>query len=349
MMGFDRRAAQVTWTAAAILLLLVALYRIRTALFVFIIALLFAYLLSPLVDFLNRALPTSRTRTPALIIAYLLLIGALGFAAVGLGSRIAEEANNLINLPGQVDQAAEAAPAPVPRSAMDSLIDNVKSQIRLHAGELVSYLPRAGLRVLAFAGNLVWVIVVPILSFFFLKDGHVMWVKLVELIDEGPHRALVEEIAQDVNVLLAQYMRALTILSLFTLTFFSFYLSVTRVPYALLLAAMAGILEFIPMIGPLTAATAIVVVSLFTNYPHLLWILVFMGVYRLFQDYVLSPRLMSEGMELHPLLVMFGVFAGGEIGGVAGTFLSVPVLALARILYKRLERAHREHELTKVT
>jgi predicted PurR-regulated permease PerM len=350
MLGFDRRAAQYTWTAAAILLLLVMLYRTRTVLFVFIIALLFAYLLSPLVDFLNRALPTSRTRTPALIFAYLLLIGALGFAAVGLGSRIADEANSLINrLPDLVNQAAEAPPAPAPQSAMDSLMDNVRSQIRLHAGDVVAYLPRAGLRVLAFAGNLIWVIIVPILGFFFLKDGHVMWQKLVELIAEGPHRALVEDIAQDVNVLLAQYMRALTILSLFTLTFFSFYLSVTRVPYALLLAAMAGILEFIPMIGPLTAAAAIVVVSLFSGYPHLLWILIFMGVYRLFQDYVLSPRLMSEGMELHPLLVMFGVFAGGEIGGVAGTFLSVPVLALARILYTRLERAHRENELTKVT
>jgi len=349
MLGFDRRAAQYTWTAAAILLLLVALYRIRTALFVFIIALLFAYLLSPLVDFLNRVLPTSRTRTPALIFAYLLLIGALGFAAVGLGSRIAEEANSLTKLSDLVNQPPAAAPAPPSQEPMDRFMENVRSQIRLHAGDLVSYLPRAGLRVLAFAGNLVWVIIVPILSFFFLKDGHVMWQKLVELIDEGPRRVLVEDIAQDVNVLLAQYMRALTILSLFTLTFFSFYLSVTRVPYALLLAAIAGVLEFIPMIGPLTAATAIVVVSLFTNYPHLLWILIFMGVYRLFQDYVLSPRLLSEGMELHPLLVMFGVFAGGELGGVAGTFLSVPVLALARILYKRLERAHHEHELTKVT
>ena len=120
-------------------------------------------------------------------------------------------------------------------------------------------------------------------------------------------------------------------------------------PYALLLAAMAGMLEFIPMIGPLTAATAIVLVSLFSGYTHLVWILVFMGVYRLFQDYVLSPRLMSEGMELHPLLVMFGVFAGGELGGVPGTFLSVPVLALVRILYIHFEKAHREHELSRIT
>ena len=354
MLGFDRRAAQHTWTAAAILLLLVMLYRVRTTLFVFIVALLFAYLLSPLVDFLDRALPTSRTRTPALIFAYLLLIGLLAVAAAGLGSRIAAEANSLLKRQQDlVNQAAEAPPAPAPQPApqfsVDNLKDTIQAQIRLHASDVVAYLPRAGLRVLAFAGNLVWVIIVPILSFFFLKDGHVMWQKLVELIDEGPRRALVEDIADDVNVLLAQYMRALTILSLFTLTFFSFYLSVTRVPYALLLAAIAGMLEFIPMVGPLTAATAIVVVSLFSGYPHVLWILVFMGVYRLFQDYVLSPRLMSKGMELHPLLVMFGVFAGGEIGGVAGTFLSVPLLALVRILYKRLEREHRERELAKVT
>jgi predicted PurR-regulated permease PerM len=348
MLGFDRRAAQYTWTAAAILLLLFVLYRIRTALFVFILALLFAYLLAPLVDLLDRALPTSRSRAPALIAAYLILILAIGFAGVALGSRIADEANNLLaRLPDLVARA-EAAPNIGPQTFVDSIIDNIRSQIRQHAGDAVSYLPRAGLRVLTFAGNLLWVIVIPILGFFFLKDGHVMWQKLVGLIDEGRHRAVVEDIAQDVNVLLAQYMRALTILSLFTLTFFSFYLSVTRVPYALLLAAMAGLLEFIPMIGPLVAAMAIVLVSLFSGYNHLLWILIFMGVYRLFQDYVLSPRLMSEGMELHPLLVMFGVFAGGELGGVPGTFLSVPVLALVRILYIRLEKAHREHERERV-
>jgi predicted PurR-regulated permease PerM len=121
------------------------------------------------------------------------------------------------------------------------------------------------------------------------------------------------------------------------------------VPYALLLAAIAGMLEFIPMIGPFTAAVTIVLVAGFSGYPHLLWVLIFLGVYRLFQDYVLSPRLMSSGMELHPLLVMFGVFAGGEIGGIPGTFLSVPVLALVRILYRRLERAQHEPKVPQLT
>jgi len=72
---------------------------------------------------------------------------------------------------------------------------------------------------------------------------------------------------------------------------------VTRVPYALLLAAIAAILEFIPMIGPLTAAVTILLVAGFSGYEHLLFILIFLGVYRLFQDYVLSPRLLVALIE----------------------------------------------------
>ena len=102
------------------------------------------------------------------------------------------------------------------------------------------------------------------------------------------------------------------------------------------------------MVGPFSAAVIVVLVSGISGYPHLIWILVFLGVYRLFQDYVLSPRLMSHGMELHPLLVMFGVFAGGELGGVAGTFLSVPVLALIRILHRRLQKARHPADLAPV-
>jgi predicted PurR-regulated permease PerM len=343
MLGIDRRAASYTWTAVAILLLVAIVYLTRKTLFVFIVALLLAYLLSPLVDLLDRILPASRTRIPALIIAYLIVIGALVFGAVELGSRIAEEAKTLAARFSQT-----GGPAPVATSDqpfVDRTVAYLQAQVRQHTGDIAAFLPRVGWQALSVAGDLVYIVIVPIISFFFLKDGRAMWGALLDLVEEGSRRVLVEEIARDVNVLLAQYMRALTVLSLFSLTFFSFYFSVTHVPYALLLAAIAGLLEFIPMVGPFSAAVIVVLVSTFSDYPHLLWILIFLGVYRLFQDYVISPRLMSQGMELHPLLVMFGVFAGGEIGGVAGTFLSVPALALIRILYRRLARARHPVEL----
>src|SRR5260370_21262228 len=217
-----------------------------------------------------------------------------------------------------------------------------------YVGGRGAFVPKGGRKALSIGGDLVWVVIVPILSFFFLKDGRVMREKILGLMDEGPRRDLVEDVVKDMNVLLAQYMRALLVLSMFTLVFFSFYLSVTRVPYALLLAAIAAILEFIPMIGPFTAAVIILLVAGFSGYEHLLFILIVIGVDRLVQEYVLCPRLLSECTELHPLLVMFGVFAGAEIGGIPGSFLSVPILAMARILYLRLEKAHKAAQLPRL-
>src|SRR5262249_8415816 len=101
---------------------------------------------------------------------------------------------------------------------------------------------------------------------------------------------------------------------------------------------LACMLEFIPMIGPLTAGATILAIALVSQ-SHPLAVLVFLLGYRMFQDYILSPHLMEQGVELHPLLVLFGVFAGAEIAGAAGTFLSVPVLALIRIVFVRIRKA----------
>jgi predicted PurR-regulated permease PerM len=337
MLGIDRAAARNTWTALVVVLGVAVVYLVRQTLFVFILALLFAYLLSPLVELLDRLLPGSRTRAPALALAYLLVMGILVWAGVALGSRMAEQANALVvRIPDLLAQArAHSAP---PGSWMEGVIATVEEQVAEHAKDILSLLPAIGRQVLSAAGGLVIVVIVPILSFFFLKDGRLMQQSLLQAIDNAGYRTAVEEIARDVDLLLAQYVRALTLLCLATFVAFTIFFELTGVPYSLLLAAAAGLLEFIPVIGPLSAAILILIVAAFSGYPHFLWIGIFLGINRIFQDYVLAPRLMSAGMELHPLLVMFGVFAGGELGGIPGTLLSVPVLALARILYRQIQK-----------
>src|ERR1041385_4186907 len=91
MLGIDRKAARYTWTATAVLLLLWLVYQVRSTLFVFILAVLFAYLLSPLVNLLDRFLPT-RTRTPALALAYVIFIAVVVFVGVQVGSTVASQA-----------------------------------------------------------------------------------------------------------------------------------------------------------------------------------------------------------------------------------------------------------------
>src|SRR2546421_5623103 len=94
MVGFDRKAARYTWSAALVLLLLYLIYMVRVTLFVFTLALLFAYLLSPLVNLLDRALP-NRTRTVALALSYLIFIGLAVVLFAQVGSRVVDEAQAL--------------------------------------------------------------------------------------------------------------------------------------------------------------------------------------------------------------------------------------------------------------
>jgi predicted PurR-regulated permease PerM len=106
-----------------------------------------------------------------------------------------------------------------------------------------------------------------------------------------------------------------------------------RVPYSLALGTLGGLMEFIPFVGPLVAGALILAVSFGLNYGHLALVLLFLALWRVLQDYVISPRVLGGRVEVHPLAAIFGVLAGGEIAGVAGIYFAVPVMAAARILW----------------
>jgi predicted PurR-regulated permease PerM len=178
-------------------------------------------------------------------------------------------------------------------------------------------------------------ILIPIVAFFFLKDGRHIRTTLIEMSPEE-HRYTVMGILDDLSHLLENYIRALLILSLATFVCYLTFLEITGAPYAELLALVAGFFEFIPAIGPFIAATTIILVAVISGYKQWLLLLGFFAVYRLFQDYILQPALMSQGVELHPLLVLFGALAGAEIAGVPGVFFSVPLMAGARMIYYRI-------------
>ena len=102
------------------------------------------------------------------------------------------------------------------------------------------------------------------------------------------------------------------------------------------------------MLGPLVAALIILAVAGLSGYAHLLWLVGFIALYRMVQDYVLNPYLMSDGVSLPPLLVLFGLLAGEELAGVAGIFLSVPLLAAAKIVLIRTLQANRAPQRTEL-
>jgi len=350
MLGIDQRAARATWTAALVLLLLGLVYLIRQTLLIFVVALLLAYLLYPLMDWIDRRIP-SHTRIPALAITYLLVIAVVVSLTVFVGSIAAEQAASLAKQAPALIERIRQNPVPGPAAVTNvrnQITGLIEDQLRKHYDQLTALIPQLTFRVLSASRNLIYIVIVPILSFFILRDGRRIRDGILEMVGSGSGRDAADDILMDIHHLLLEYMRALLLLCCSTLVIYAIGFSAMGLPFALLLAAIAFPLEFIPLVGPLTAAVIIFAVSAISGFPHLILLIVFLGVFRIFQDYVLNPRLMSRGVELHPLLVIFGVLAGGEVGGVAGIFLSVPVLALIRLLYHRLGKVQkaRHHKRT---
>jgi predicted PurR-regulated permease PerM len=182
----------------------------------------------------------------------------------------------------------------------------------------------------------VWLILlVPLLAIFFLKDGRVFSDVALSVVQSRPQREFLEAVIADMNQMLAQFIRAQLTLAALSLLMYASFLGLIGVPYALVLGTAGGVMEFIPVVGPLVAALLILSVAVLMSYPHWVVLLVFLGAWRLIQDYVITPRIMGKSMELHPLAAIFGVMAGGEIAGVLGVYLSIPVMASLRIVWRR--------------
>lgn len=341
MLGIDRKTLAPAWTLFLFGLLLVTLYAVRHVLIVFALAIFLAHLLGPAVTLLERYTPKVISRTIALALVYILLLGLIVLVSLPIASAIAAQAGGLASrLPEAVLTQDPVARFPLPgwlepvRPKMSQLI---REQVQQLGQNLLPLLTNAGLRVISGLGNLLSLILIPILSFFFLKDGSGIKESLLNLL-EPPSRAAASGVLDDLHLMLTQYIRALVLLSIAVFLTHSAFFTLIGLPYTALLAGVAAALEFIPVAGPLAAGAAILLVAGFSGYPHVLWIALFLAAYRIFQDYVLGPYLMSAGVEVHPVLVLFAVLAGEQVAGVPGMFFAVPVVAALRVVLLRLSR-----------
>jgi len=332
----DARAARVLFTLLLFVLVLGFLYAAYRTLIAFLFAIFFAYLMDPLVSHLAR-LVRGRGRAIALIYALLVLLLVTFFFFVG--PRIARETQRLtqalpsLTAPDSMQQLAEKFGREHGWST--TTIGRFQGFLSAHKREISNLAQRAGLRVAEVAQQSWLLIVVPILAAFFLRDGRQFTSVLLSTIGSGPPRELLEGVLADLNQMLAQFIRAQIMLAALSWLAYSSFLGLARVPYALVLGTAGGLLEFIPVVGPLVAGVLIVGVALLMSYSHWLLLILFLIVWRLVQDYAISPRIMGTSVELHPLAAIFGVLAGGEIAGVLGIYLSIPVMASLRIVFRR--------------
>jgi predicted PurR-regulated permease PerM len=225
----------------------------------------------------------------------------------------------------------------------DRITEFLRSQAEGVDSHLLPFITAAGTGILSGLGSVIYIVLIPVLAFFFMLEGADLLRSLVKLLPTEGERVMAAILA-DLHAMLGQYLRALLMLSFAVFVVYTAVFSLIGVPYGILCAGIAALLEFIPVVGWITGLTITLLVSGVAGYPHLLWIVGFLLVYRIFQDYVLQPHLFGSGVEVPPILVLFGVLAGEEIAGIPGMFFSVPVIATIRTIYLQLRKRRSERD-----
>ena len=334
----DPKTLRVVWTVLVVVGALALLYLLRTVLLVLAFAVVFAYLIFPLVKLAERGLPRSGRRPLAIAVVYLVLIAALSTLAALVGPPLGRELAALGQKFPEISEQIKSGRVIsniFPRWGGAEILDDV---VRTHLPQVVEYAQHGLTGALSWLSGAWVVIMIPIFAFFFLRDAERIADAATGAIDDqGGWRELARTIALDLHSVFGEYVRALVLLCVLTFIVWSVLFLIAGVPYALVLAAIGGALEFLPVVGPIAAGITILSVALFSGFGHPWLLVLFFVIWRLVQDYVSSPLIMGRGVELHPGLVIFGVLVGGELAGVAGMFLSVPAIAGLRAVWRRVK------------
>src|SRR5258708_1993101 len=163
---------------------------------------------------------------------------------------------------------------------------------------------------------------------------HGLATQIIHLVSPKENYAAMQSLAGELHVMLQHYIRAKVILGGLSLSYCSVAMLVLGFPNAVTLGVLAGILEFIPVAGWMIAAATIVSAGALAH-AHWIWMMALLLVWRGLMDYWIAPRVMGRELEIHPLLAIFTFMVGGAIGGVIGVYLSVPLVATLRVLYRR--------------
>jgi len=212
--------------------------------------------------------------------------------------------------------------------------DAVEKMVARSTETLEGSLSYALTGLLAFLSYLPWLVLIPILAFFLLKDAEDFERAALRALPIGHLRGRGAELFEDINNTLAAYIRAALLGCLLISVVCTVAFMIIGVPYALLLGALAGLLEFIPLVGPLVVALGASLVASFHSVGQAVVVLVFLGILRIVQDYVIYPRLIGRGIHMHPLAVILAILCGAQLASVAGIFLAVPVVAVLSVMHR---------------
>ena len=336
--AFYRR---VQWTAVALGVLWL-LWLLAPVLSPFALAALLGWLGDPLVDRLERA---RFKRNTAVILVFSAMSLLLLVAAVILVPMLEQQIVTLVHsLPGYRDWfVGTALPWVEQRTGLEILSwldpERLFTLIREHweraggiAATVLGYVSRSGFALLGLLANIV---LLPVLTFFFLRDWDLL-VARVGLLVPRDHADTVRTLARESDAVLGGFLRGQFLAMLILGVLYAIGLWGVGLDLGILIGIVAGLLTFVPYLGPASIVVfgGIAAMVQFGDWQHLAGVAVVFTVGQIIESYWLTPKLVGDRIGLHPMAVIFAVTAGGTLFGFLGMLLALPVAAVANVLLR---------------
>lgn len=335
----ERRTADVLLTILFFAVVCAVVYSARRIILLFVLAVFFAYLIDPVVKFLQRhSLFFRNLRGPAVVEVYLalvILIAALGHTLTpGLARntvKLVDEVPVLLDGLSTGDIADELG-AKYGWSEQQEF--RFRAFLARHRREDIQGLVRSVDHYLSNAAQVLgWLLLIPVLAIFFLRDGDHITDLLIRMFFPPDRRPRIRAVANALHIMLTQYVRDQVLLCGLSFVFYAAAMLLLGFPRAIALALLGGLLEFIPAVGWLSTFAAITSVGI-VSHSHWILMAVVLAIWRLVQDYFTSPRILGRHLEIHPLAVIFALFVGGEVRGIIGIYLAVPLMASIGVIWR---------------
>jgi len=314
---------------------IVGVYRFLKAVLVpFIVALMISYVLNPIVSLLNRR---KVPRTVAVLLIYAVFILSATVVLMNLIPMFVQQLNELNeHLPEFTTRAQslivtlnqnDLLPGSI-RLGINNAIYHAEQQL---AESIAGYINRIGTTI-----NVVFIaFVIPFLAFYIMKDFQLIE-KTVLTFVPTKHKRRTIRLVTDIDKALGNYIRGQFLVCVIIGLFAYIGYWLIGIPYPLLLAALVGVFNIIPYLGPFFGAAPALIVASTISFKMVLLVVVVNTACQVLEGNVVSPQVVGRSLHMHPLMIIFALLVGGELGGVVGLILAVPMFAVGKVIWHHI-------------
>lgn len=306
----------------------------------FMTAALLAYLCDPLVNRLAVRIP----RTAAVSLVFIALLAAFLIMLLILVPMLQEQILLLIRRLPEFFAWAQQTLMPSLGTALgidisaisldsirDAVVENWRNVGNI-AGSVFSSLGNSGQAIMAW---LAFVVLIPVVTFYLLRDWDILLLSLRRLIPRR-YAPTAVTLAAECDRVLSEFLRGQLLVMLSLSVIYSIGLWIAGVEFALLIGVTAGMISFVPYLGSIIGIViaGTVVFMQYHDWMHLVYVLAVFGIGQTLEGMLLSPWLVGDRIGLHPVAVIFAVLAGGQLFGFVGILLALPVAAVCLVLLR---------------